>query len=193
MNKAESKYFNTANLMDKALLILLEKKDINKITVKEICQKAGVNRSTFYPHYESIDDLFQETIDMLNNEFKKSFDLKDVKTILKNGNVNELVFIKEEFLKPYLTFVKENKRALKMIHKKSMLFNNEVVYRKMCEELFYPIMSRFNVSKEDQPYLLEFYTKGTSAIINKWLELDCKMPIEKIIELIISCVITDKK
>ena len=50
MNKSESKYYNTALLMDEALLILLEKKEYDFITVKEICEKAGVNRSTFYLH-----------------------------------------------------------------------------------------------------------------------------------------------
>ena len=57
MNKSESKYFNTALLMNEALLLLLEKKDYEFITVTEICKKAGVNRSTFYLHYLSIDDL----------------------------------------------------------------------------------------------------------------------------------------
>ena len=53
MNKNESKYFNTAVRMDKALIELLEKKDFEYITIKEICQAAGVNRSTFYLHYEN--------------------------------------------------------------------------------------------------------------------------------------------
>ena len=35
MNKSESKYYNTALLMDEALLLLLEKKDYEFITVKE--------------------------------------------------------------------------------------------------------------------------------------------------------------
>ena len=51
MNKNESKYFNTAILFDEALIYLLENKDIEYITIKEICNKAGVNRSTFYLHY----------------------------------------------------------------------------------------------------------------------------------------------
>ncbi len=37
MNKSESKYFNTAARMDEALILLLEKKDLEYITVKEIC------------------------------------------------------------------------------------------------------------------------------------------------------------
>lgn len=51
MNKSESRYFSTAVKMDRAFLELLDKKDLPFITVKEICEKAGVNRSTFYLHY----------------------------------------------------------------------------------------------------------------------------------------------
>lgn len=47
MNRSESKYFNTAVCMDEAFLSILGKKDLSFITVKEICEKAGVNRSTF--------------------------------------------------------------------------------------------------------------------------------------------------
>ncbi|MDY2657325.1 MAG: TetR/AcrR family transcriptional regulator [Candidatus Limiplasma sp.] len=54
MNKSESKYFHTALRMDEALITLLEKKDLEFITVKEICETAGVNRSTFYLHYSLI-------------------------------------------------------------------------------------------------------------------------------------------
>ena len=60
MNKNESKYFNTAIKMDEALLSLLEKKDFEYITIKEICDIAGVNRSTFYLHYENTYDLLRE-------------------------------------------------------------------------------------------------------------------------------------
>ena len=69
MNKSESKYFNTSLLMNQALIQLLNKKDYDFITIKEICKKAGVNRSTFYLHYDNIDDLLYETIENLNKEF----------------------------------------------------------------------------------------------------------------------------
>ena len=67
MNKSESKYFNTALLMNEALLLLLEKKDYEFITVTEICQTAGVNRSTFYLHYESMDDLSYQEFLLVNH------------------------------------------------------------------------------------------------------------------------------
>ena len=73
MNKSESKYFNTALRMDEALLALLEEKDLEYITVKEICHQAGVNRSTFYLHYETIADLVSETLEMINQRFLSYF------------------------------------------------------------------------------------------------------------------------
>ena len=69
MNKSESKYFATAARMDEAFLALLEKKDFAYITVKEICEAAGVNRSTFYLHYETLADLLAESAQYIIDRF----------------------------------------------------------------------------------------------------------------------------
>ena len=76
MNKSESKYFNTALRMDEALIELLEHKDLEYITVKELCQQAGVNRSTFYLHYDTISDLLNETMETINQRFLSYFSLR---------------------------------------------------------------------------------------------------------------------
>ncbi len=73
MNKNESKYYNTALLMNQALIELLNKKDYEFITIKEICKKAGVNRSTFYLHYDNVEDLLLETIENINKNFLSYF------------------------------------------------------------------------------------------------------------------------
>ena len=73
MNKAKSKYFNTALRLDEALIALLEQKDLEYITVKEICHQAGVNRSTLYLHYETIADLVGEALEMINRRFLSYF------------------------------------------------------------------------------------------------------------------------
>lgn len=73
MNKFESRYFNTATTMDEALIEMLKKKEYKYITVTDICNKAGVNRSTFYLHYDSIDDLLKETINYVNKNFNEKF------------------------------------------------------------------------------------------------------------------------
>lgn len=73
MNKSESKYFNTALKMDEALMSLLEKKDFEYITIKELCAEAGVNRFTFYLHYDNMMDLLEETLAYLNSKFQSYF------------------------------------------------------------------------------------------------------------------------
>ena len=73
MNKAESKYFNTAVRFDKALLSLLEKKPFEYITISEICEKTGVNRSTFYLHYENTADLLKEATAYVLDNFASYF------------------------------------------------------------------------------------------------------------------------
>lgn len=95
MNKSESKYHNTALLMNQALVELLNKKDFEYITVKEICAKAGVNRSTFYLHYETINDLLEECLENINKRFLEHFD-KNTEPFfekIKNCSVDQLIFI----------------------------------------------------------------------------------------------------
>ena len=103
MNKSESKYFNTALRMDEALIALLEKKDLEYITVKEICHLAGVNRSTFYLHYETISDLVNETLEMIDRRFLSYFSKTETE-ILNSREKEELILVTREHLVPYLRF-----------------------------------------------------------------------------------------
>lgn len=189
MNKYESKYFNTARLMNEALLLLLENKDYEYITVKEICSKAGVNRSTFYLHYETIDDLLQETIEYIKKQFFNSFNGAQLnKEIINRSSLEELVLITPEYLTPYLQFLKNNKNVFILINKKPTLFNSEMIFEKMYKELFIPILNKFDVAKENQVYVFKFYFKGVFAIITKWLSLDCNLSINELISIIKNCV-----
>ncbi len=113
MNKNESKYYNTALLMDEALIELLNKKEIEYITVKEIVEKAGVNRSTFYLHYESISDLVDETISYIDKKFIKYFN--EEKIDIDSSTNEALMFIQDKYLIPYLKFIKEHKMYLKQM------------------------------------------------------------------------------
>ena len=115
MNKSESKYFATAARMDKAFLALLEKEDFEYITVKEICDVAGVNRSTFYLHYETVGDLLTESVQYMYDGFISHMKDNEAGLLpdIKNCNVNELYFITPRYLEPYLNYVLENRRFFK--------------------------------------------------------------------------------
>ena len=178
MNRQESKYQYTASLMDEALLLLLEQKDYDAITVKEVCQKAGVNRSTFYLHYESMNDLLEEMVDMINSRFKASL------SSVPADDPSKVVLTSEKYLRPYLNFIKENKRAYKIIHQKDHLFNSQKTFESFYQSIFSPALTHFGVSEEEKKYVFAFYTQGTVAIIGKWLEGNCRDDVNRIIDLI---------
>ena len=123
MNKSESKYFNTAKKMDKALISLLEEKSFEYITVSEICKRAEVNRSTFYLHYENTVDLLNETARFLLDDFAAYFnvDVENITNKFKENSLDELNFISDEYLHPYLSYIKENRIAFSTDFRKIQL------------------------------------------------------------------------
>lgn len=191
MNKNESKYFNTAVKMDEALIALLEKKDFEYITVKEICEKAGVNRSTFYLHYDNTSELLNEaTRYVLDKHFSYyQIDGKMAQRNIESGDKGSLIFIKEEYLRQYLSFVKENQRVFKISIKQFNVMKFEKVYVEMFRRVFDPILARFNVPEDERAYVIKFYLTGIFAIVMEWLENDCADSIEHISRIIISCVL----
>ena len=191
MNKNESKYFNTAVKMDEALLLLLEKKDFEYITVKEICDAAGVNRSTFYLHYENTYDLLRETTQYILDKHFSYYDIskKDVVHGLESCSRKELIFITDEYLLPYLTFIKDNRRIFKLAIKRFRVMNMDDVYGKMFKYIFEPILVQFSVPLKERTYVIKFYLTGVFAIAMEWLDNDCSDDIDFIIKVMRDCVL----
>lgn len=193
MNKSESKYFNTAVRMDEALMSLLEKKDFSYITVKEICEVAQVNRSTFYLHYENTSDLLNETLEYINEKFLSSFKINtsQIMNKIKAGTLDELIFITPEYLNPYLNYIKENKRLFILVSKYPELFHSQVKYENMYLHIFEPIFERFSLEKHERKYMLAFYIHGIMGIVMEWLKEDCVTEVE-IVSNMISKLIFEK-
>ena len=188
LNKSESKYYNTACLMDEALILLLEKKEYSFITVKEICEKAGVNRSTFYLHYETIDDLLSECIEYVGNKINKKFSNKVInKQVIKDSKLEDLLLITPEYLLPYLEFLKENKAIYKIAYSQPNVFKEQYVVNHLHKNIFEPILNRFLVPKNEQKYMMSFYLSGMGALMVEWIKNDCKEDIQTIINILMKC------
>ena len=190
LNRAESRYFSTAARMDEALIQCLEKKDFAYITVKEICEKAGVNRSTFYLHYETIADLLDECVAYINRKcFQRySSELADVEKRLASGRLEDLIFISPEYLRPYFEFVRENRRLFQVALSRPASLRTESTFQRLFTDIFSPVLDRFHLAQRDRPYLILFYIGGLMAIVKEWIEQDCADPMERIIDLCVRCV-----
>lgn len=184
MNKSESKYYNTACLMDEALLQLLETKDYDYITVKEICEKAGVNRSTFYLHYETVDELLRESLSYLLQKFNDKYD-DCVKARIRSDAIENLFLITPEYVVPYLEFIKDNKRLFMTAVTKPNVFKVNQYFDFIYETVFRIILERFRVDETERKYILAFYIGGMHTIVIEWIKGGCMESVQYIAGLLI--------
>ena len=190
MNKSESKYFATAARMDVAFLTLLEKKDFAYITVKEICEAAGVNRSTFYLHYETMADLLSESVSHMNEQFL-TYMKKDSQTFvtkLRDCPLDELYLITPEYLTPYLGYIEQHKRLFRTATENAAVLGMDKSYDRMFRHVFTPILDRYSIPQQDRHYIMAFYIQGLMAIISEWLRNDCADSIAYVVDMIQRCV-----
>lgn len=72
MSRTDARIRYTQGVLKQALLSFLQEKPINKITVKEVCERAELNRATFYAHYSDCFALLESIENELIDEFEKS-------------------------------------------------------------------------------------------------------------------------
>ena len=186
----QSRYFETAALIDEAFLCLLAEKDFEFITVKEICQKAGVGRSTFYLHYETMHDLLTESVEYVNARFLAQFGEQAGTALIEripSAPLDELRLATPEYLLPYLVFIRDNQRLFGTLAKNYETLRFDRSLERMMRHIFVPILRRFGVAESDHAYLMAFYLNGLMAIINEWLRKKCADDTEHVARLMQRC------
>ncbi|WP_337647589.1 TetR/AcrR family transcriptional regulator [Bifidobacterium pullorum] len=187
-----SRYFETAELMDEAFLSLLEEKDPEFITVKDVCMRAGVSRSTFYLHYESFVDLIDESVELMFERFRGEFDRRtqdDVFGRLGSCSTDELYLMVPDLLVPYLEFIRRNRRLFSACVRNAKALGMHEAYGSMERHLIGPILDRFRVPRSERPYLMRFYLNGLMAIVEEWIRRDCGDSVEDIAGIMQRCCV----
>lgn len=186
MSGKRSQYFETAARMDDSLLALLEEKDLEFITVKDVCARAEVGRSTFYLHYETIEDLLVEAADHLNGRFLAQFEKEsaaDLIARIPTAPLDTLRLVEREWLVPYLTFVQDNRRVFAALDRYAGALRFDRSYIQLRRYIFEPILGRFGISAVNRPYVLAFYLNGLLAIVRTWVRGGCAEDIERVAAL----------
>lgn len=183
MNKHERKYANTTQRLHNALIILLEKKDFIDISIKEVCEKAGINRSTFYAHYENTAELAFDMEKTIIEEFESENSELFTKNISELPKSND-IYIDDTILSVYLEFVKNHKRIFS-IYNNSMVFNRPNNERILKETVFIPAFKAYGINDTVvMDYLFTYYMAGVNSIICKWVNEDCTVPVLTICDII---------
>ena len=187
MNKSEAKFQNTAVKMNRALLALLERKEFKDISIKDICEQAGVNRSTFYAHYDNTYDLLQETHAGLIIGFFDELD-SSLKVDINKLDADELIFASPQYIVPYLRFIKEHKWIFK-VYNNSNAFSTGATDQLLIDNIMVPIYAKNGVTdKTVVTYMSKYFLSGVTAITTEWVNRDCVDDILFICEIITICI-----
>lgn len=79
--KTNQRIVLTKRLLQEGLLRIMERKPLDKINVSELCEEAGINRATFYRHYNAPRDVLVEMQAQFAEHIQSSLDM----TVLINS------------------------------------------------------------------------------------------------------------
>lgn len=183
MAQRNSRYFETAELMDEAFLDLLGEKDLEFVTVKDICSRAGVSRSTFYLHYESFAELVEESVRLVFLRFRDHLGASREQMTFERlaaAPAKDLYLVTFEYLGPYLEFVRNNRKLFSAFVKNSSGLRLSEAYEALEHHLIEPILDRFQVPECERPYLMRFYLGGLMSVLEEWIQHECEDSVDEI-------------
>lgn len=165
----------TKFFIKQAFVDMLKSLPIRKITVKAICEKAEINRSTFYKYYKDVYDLF----DQLENEYL------EVCVGLAAGSDNSL----KVTLKDIAETFKADCNSITAIFDET---TNPAGKRKLCDKCYEFCTSGFSggggVDAHIPPvfpekYRFEFFFYGCFSTLFRWYENGMTTPVSEIVEV----------
>ena len=164
----------TQMVIKETFIELLKEKAIKKITVSEICEKADINRATFYRYYLDVYDL----LDKIEKDFV------DKVKLASDDNTDYSV---STFAKDLLTAFTEDKDLAKVLfytNDNNIYFLNDIMklaYEK-CKGKWQKDIS--NLPDEDVEYAASFIFNGALGIINYWVLNDFDKSVDEIAQII---------
>lgn len=151
----------TNRILREKLISLLEYKDINEITVKELTEAADINRSTFYFYYEDVYDMVRQ----MQNEIYDVF----YETVIRSDEEVEGAAAYVLYIKRFLDFCKKNEMQCKFVLKNDV--NNELMNRiKNAVRQHIPDSSKVFSLTSPARYLTTFAVSGIAGVVVEWIE-----------------------
>lgn len=166
----------TKQLIYTSFLELLRKKSIHQISIRELCQRAGINRTTFYNHYGSQYDVLAEMADNYLGEIARTIENADMRD---RESVHSRVAL-------ILHFIQDN------LELSSLLTNNNID-ETFAQRLFSlpKIGDMLNAALADvrdetaKAATVSFAIYGSYKVLQDWINDPERMPPDQEAELIL--------
>lgn len=154
----------TKLLLKDSLIELMKEKSIHQVSIKEICEGADINRSTFYRHYDTQYDLYDDIIEDIAVDFETVY-----KQCAEKG-FNTVVFLTQIF-----EYIENNRgKFLVILSDKGNISMGEAYTR---------ITARFintEYISELGTYIVQFISAGMTSILWTWLNKEERRPAKEV-------------
>lgn len=176
--KNNQRYRDMDICMKAAMLELMQIMPFEKITVKSICQRASVNRGTFYSHYTDMDGIMNDLEEYLSDEL-----LQVVKEWIENeGNCN-LIFL------PYLSYIKEHQYVYQVTLSNRKTLPIKKSFQPLFEQLVLPRCQTAKITdKKEIMYYHIYFQSGVTMVLKRWIETGCEKSEEVMNTILMNCI-----
>ena len=175
--KEDARVRYTKSIIKKVFIELLKEQPVDKITVTNICDKASINRTTFYKYYKNASDLL----------YKIEADQIE---ILKNKIIEQNALSIVACLKVILTDIRENpdyygtmfsENADAQFRKKLFLLIYEANMNNICKAC--P-----DLPQKEREWLFQFAFEGLNGILKQWMTEGMKEDVDQVVDFAVTIV-----
>lgn len=165
----------TRKLLKQSLIDLMKNKPLHEISIKKICETADINRSTFYHHYDSQFDLFEDILNDIGNE---------IKDIVKEHHSSPDWM--KKILTDCFTYIENNRETFLVILSENSGFSVGENLTKYVERF---VNTTSEGSSEIVKYCTQFATAGMTSVVWQWLRRDDRMPAKELAGIVSSLLL----
>ena len=178
MNFTDLRILKTQERLQNALLELLETKELKAVTVKEICDKAGISRNAFYQHYGYKEDLYDQMVAKATERIRES-----LMPVIPNASQ-----IKEDTVALYAKHIIEGITEVRELIYVMLKGDDGIFLRQLTDLIFGQNLTNaipfFEIKDSAELRLYyEFISAGMAAFIIKWI-LDGNMSEDRAVAIL---------
>lgn len=161
--KRDLRVIKTRKNLYESLLYLLKEKTFEEIKVSDICEKALINRSTFYAHYNDKYELFADLIESLKSSLKEELTI--------NHHISNSKEYYLEMLKIFLDHIDQKRDIYSaiMLHNKNSIIM-DMIYDTLNEEIKKRIETEKNHKNIPSEIIAKFYLGAVFNVGTEWLK-----------------------
>ena len=152
-----------------------KKKAVNRVTVSEICEQTGINRSTFYAHYQDVYDVVEKVEQTMAEQLTRSF----LNRLEEGGSLDECYTEMFRFIRDYQEFYR---LYFNSFHRSEAIGIAWNLLKDKLEEVNFQTFGY--KSQEELAYHGEFFVFGLTAMLRRWVERECPESPEEMLAIL---------